>query len=91
MGPQSDRKACWDRLAGQKTMMVADTRRFDFENGRSVQANNPCVLCGRISDTGLYSFCYRRISLTSEKFYSHITARVVECLAFPSLELAIHV
>ena len=42
-------------------MMVVDTRQFDFENGRSVQPNNPCMLCGRISDTGLYSFCYRRI------------------------------
>ena len=42
-------------------MSVADTPRFDFENGRSVQPKNPCMLCGRISDTGLYSFCYQRI------------------------------
>ena len=42
-------------------MMVAETRRFDFENSRSVKPNNTCMLCGRISDTGLYSFCYRRI------------------------------
>ena len=46
-------------------MMVADTRRFGFENGRSVQPNNPCMLCGRISDTGLYSFCYRRIEVSN--------------------------
>ena len=44
-----------------KTMTVAETRRFDFENGRSIKPNNPYILCGRISDTGLYSFCYRRI------------------------------
>lgn len=44
-------------LAGRKAMMAAETRRFDFENGRSVQSNNSCMLCGRISDTGLYSFC----------------------------------
>ena len=62
MGPQSDRKACWDHLAGQKAMMVTETRQFDFENGRSVQPNNPCMLYGRISDTGLYSFCYRRMA-----------------------------
>ena len=44
-------------------MMVADTRRFDFENGRSVQPNNPSMLCGRISDTGLYSFSYQRMGM----------------------------
>ena len=52
-------------------MMVADTQRFDFENGRSVQPNNPCMLCGRISDTGLYSFCYRRIA-ANETFFMKI-------------------
>ena len=41
-------------------MMAAEKRRFDFENGRSFQANNTSMLCGCISDTGLYSFCYRR-------------------------------
>ena len=44
-------------------MMVADTRRFDFENGHSLQPNNPCMLCGPISDTGLYSFSYRRMGM----------------------------
>ena len=45
-------------------MMAAETRRFDFENGRSVQSNNTSMLYGRISYTGLYSFRYRRIVCT---------------------------
>ena len=44
-------------------MMVADTRRFDFENGRSVQPNDPSMLCDRFMDPFLYSFCYRLIKL----------------------------
>ena len=54
MGPRGDRKACWDRLAGQK-------RRFDFENDRSVQPNDPSMLCDHLMDPFLYSFCYRLI------------------------------
>ena len=54
MGPWGDRKACWDRLAGPK-------RRFDFENGRSFQPNDPSMLCDRLMDPFLYSFCYRLI------------------------------
>ena len=46
-------------------MMAAETRRFDFENGRSVQPNNTSMLCGHLSDSGLYSFCYRRITITN--------------------------
>ena len=45
-------------------MMAAETRRVDFENGRSVQPNNTCMLCGRISDSGLYWFSYRRVAGT---------------------------
>ena len=45
-------------------MMAAETRRVDFENGRSVLPNNTCMLCGRISDSGLYWFCYRRVAGT---------------------------
>ena len=55
MGPEGDRKACWDRLAGQK-------RRFDFENGRSVQPNDPSMPCDRLMDPFLYSFCYGLIA-----------------------------
>ena len=40
----------------------AETQRFDFDSDRSVQPNNTYMLCGRISDTALYSFCYRRIA-----------------------------
>ena len=47
-------------------MMAAETRRFDFENGRSVQPNDTCMLCGRISDASLYSFCYRRTDMSVE-------------------------
>ena len=39
-------------------MMAAETRRFDFENGRSVEPNDTFMLCGRILDTGLYWFYY---------------------------------
>ena len=42
-------------------MTAVETRRFDFENGRSVHLNNTRIICGRISDAGLYSFCYRQI------------------------------
>ena len=41
--------------------MMAEIRSFDFKDGCSLQPNNTCMLCGRISDTGLYSFCYRPI------------------------------
>ena len=40
----------------------AETLRFDYESGRSVQSNNTYMLSGRISDTALYSFRYRRIA-----------------------------
>ena len=59
-------------------MMVADKRRFDFENGRSVQPNNPCMLCGRISDTGLYSFCYRRMLNLHAKTLTDLIKRTPE-------------
>ena len=44
-------------------MIAAETRRFDFENGRSVQPNDTYMLSVRILDTGLYSFCYGRIAV----------------------------
>ena len=72
MGPKftrSDRKACEDRFAGQKTMMAAETRRFDFENGRSVEPKDTFMLCGRILDTGLYWFCYPgKLKMIVEQF-----------------------
>ena len=65
MGPKYTQKAIakHPRIVwlDKKTMMAAEKRRFDFENSSSVQANNTNMLCGCISDTGLYSFCYRRI------------------------------
>ena len=33
-----------------------------LQDRRSVQPNNPCMPCGRISNPGLNSFCYRRIA-----------------------------
>ena len=47
-----------DRLAGQK-------RRFEFENGRSVQPNDPSMLCDPLMDPFFYSFCYRLIRVSS--------------------------
>lgn len=70
-------------LAGRKAIMTAETRRFDFENGRSVLSNNSCMLCGRISDTGLYSFCEWRIqNLISYKINSCQSGRVYVKLTY---------
>ena len=57
-------------------MMGAETRPFDFCNGRSVQPNNTWMLCGRISDTGLYSFCYRQIVTSSRVMIGQFAADV---------------
>ena len=50
-------------------MMAAETRRFDFENGRSVEPNDTFMLCGRILDTGLYWFYYPgKLKMIVEQF-----------------------
>ena len=36
---------------------------YSGKYGSYVQPNKPCMLCGRIVDTGLHSFCYWRITV----------------------------
>lgn len=58
--------------------MAAETRRFEFENGRSVQLNNTCMLCGPISVTGLHSFCCRRIVIKYFEHFFPLTVRRID-------------
>ena len=53
--------ACMDCLAGQNCHILPNNGHFAAKYGHSVQPNSQCMLCARISDTGLYSFCYRPI------------------------------
>ena len=52
--PKCERKACIDCLAGQNDHIWLQNGRYSAIYGSSVQPNNPCMLCGRISGTGLY-------------------------------------
>ena len=56
MGPQGDRRASWDRLAGQYGHFQSQIFVF-------VQPNDPSMLCDRLMDPFLYSFCHRLIKL----------------------------
>ena len=61
-------------------MMAAEKRQFDFENGRSVQPNITSMLYGRISDTGLCSFCYWQIGAYDLQLLFLLGYRRIVCL-----------
>ena len=43
------RSCCRRRRGSLSSLMAVEKRRFDIKNGRSVQQNNMCMLCVRIS------------------------------------------